>query len=397
MALAGYQVTVLCADRSPWCNRFDESLLSAVHGSVQVTRVATTFFTRGPRILQRLEVWLQRYYPSQHFPWLVKASIVGTYLTLIRRPHCIITSGPPHICHIVGWIAAKVTRRRWIVDYRDLWTDDPIHCPAVGRRFALFEAIERRIMKDASAVMTVSPSWQRHLAEKFSADKGRERFVLIRNGFNPEDAAPAPPRPTGDKLRVHIHFNGTPQPLAATSALFEGLCRLRATAGIPAERFPLVTFTGLTEAERAEIKSLQLEDCVLDVGHLPKQRSIEYSCECNALLVTVNNSNWSRQGTIPAKTYEAMALGRHILAIVPPCSDVTDLLAEYGNATVCNVESPDDICRGLLSLSLAHAQGDLSRFAPPDSEHLRRMLLNYSREVQARSLMSLIESLAASH
>ncbi len=56
-----------------------------------------------------------------------------------------------------------------------------------------------------------------------------------------------------------------------------------------------------------------------------------------------NNIHPSRRGTIPAKTCEAIALGRHIFAVIPPGSDIVELLEEYGNATICNVDDIEEI------------------------------------------------------
>jgi glycosyltransferase involved in cell wall biosynthesis len=304
----------------------------------------------------------------------------------------VITSGPPHICHIMGWVIHKVARRRWIVDYRDLWTDDPTHCPHSGYKLQLFKRIERSVIKNADAVVTVSPSWRDHLRTKFRREKQPDRFVLIRNGFNLDDMPTTRPSDHRPTKRIHIHSSGTPQPLAATVALLDALGKIKASS-VNHDTLPLITFTGMSDQQRQDVISRQLDDCVVDVGAMSRQKSIDYCLKCDVLLVVVNNDNMSRKGTIPAKTYEAMALGCHILAIVPSPSDVTPLLTEYGNATICNVEDTNDIYQGLLGLVQAHNAGALVS-AVPGEESRDRFLSKYSRASQARQLISLIEVLS---
>ncbi len=102
-----------------------------------------------------------------------------------------------------------------------------------------------------------------------------------------------------------------------------------------------------------------MSDYVVDVGPMSRRASIDYSRQADVLLVVVNDDNASRLGTIPAKTYEAMALGRHVLGVVPRGSDVETLLESYGDATICNVADPDEIFVGLSRLVERHGRGGL--------------------------------------
>ncbi len=122
------------------------------------------------------------------------------------------------------------------------------------------------------------------------------------------------------------------------------------------DRLPLVTFTGITESFRDQVRERGLEGLVKDVKNMTYQQSIEYSNATDVLLVIVNNDHPVMRGTIPAKTYEAIALARHILAIIPAGSDIAELLAEYGNATVCNVDDVEEIVQSLIGLNRVSRQ-----------------------------------------
>jgi glycosyltransferase involved in cell wall biosynthesis len=394
LARSGYETTVLCADRSDWCDRYDESLLNQIPAAVRIKRITPQLFTDG-KIAKAFGTFLQRHALSiDSVGWVGKGAISGLKLAIFGDIDCVITSGPPHICHIIGWIIHAILKRPWIVDYRDLWTDDPAQSPHRGFKLALFKWLETRVIRAADAVVTVSPSWTEHLRRRFRAQKQPDRFVLIRNGFTGDEIQDNDSDMRKLEERIHIHSSGTPQALAVTVTLLDAVAMIKASP-VPASQLPLITFTGMTDEYKRQITSRGLSDCVVDVGQMSRHQSLDYSRACDVLLVVVNNDNPSRRGTIPAKTYEAMALGRHILAVVPDGSDVAALVDGYGDATICNVDDPSDIHRGLSRLMDAHKTGCLIS-THADAATRRRFLEPYSRAHQARQLISLIEAVSNS-
>ena len=275
------------------------------------------------------------------------------------------------------------------MDYRDLWTDDPAQSPDTGYQVKLFNYLERKTIKNSSAVITVSPSWIKYLALKYAHEKDRNKFHLIRNGHNLAITLNTGTTASRTKEKLHIHFNGTPQRLSRTTHLLDALSRLK-LMDISDSQLPIVTFTGTTDSFRREVKRRGLENVVQDVQSMSYRQSIEYSEKADVLLVVVNNEHPSRRGTIPAKTYEAMALGRHILAIIPPESDIRELLEEYGNASFCNVDDIDDICRCLMALITSHNNGSKKNI---DFDKTKEIVEKYSRKMQTEQLISLVETL----
>ncbi len=404
----GYKVTVICGNRSAWCNRYDNSLLREIPKEVRVKRLRSLFpdrfVSRLGRLVKRMRIPLLSrgydalgskligYYPEENLIWFMQALVAASCLVISGKIDCVISSGPPHFTHVIGGCIRKIRRLPWIMDYRDLWTDDiPAQCPEGGYQRRLYETLERKAIGCADAIVTVSPSWVEHLKGKFSHLKDSGRFFLIRNGHNigsPDPAETGPPRESG---RLHIHFNGTPQMLSKTDALLRALVKFKAVHEAK-DCKPLFTFAGIDEGYKKEIASHGLNDFIRDVGTMPHEESLRYSRTSDALMVIVNNDNPLRSGTIPAKTYEAMALQRHILAVVPPNSDVRALLEEYGNATLCNVDDPDEICAGILELVTRRTTGQLYG----ESGKVKRPGISekYSRRAQVRQLATLIEHLA---
>ncbi len=239
---SGYHVTVLCSDRSCWCERRDETLLKHIPPDAKIIRLKSIFpndlFVWAERLLNRtgrdhgrnllnlpgpdapengdretaasdglgssgrrgvygfckrllgirnrsrIRSWIDKYYPEKNLWWFLVACIRGIHLSIFGKFDCIITSGPPHISHLVGWLISKLSRTPWIVDYRDLWMDDPNQAPQTGYQKKLFNFLERKVVKNCDAVVTVSPFWTKHLADKYKEIKDKSKFHMIRNGHN---------------------------------------------------------------------------------------------------------------------------------------------------------------------------------------------------------------------
>ena len=96
----------------------------------------------------------------------------------------IISTGPPHSMHLIALGLKKKFNIPWMADFRDPWTDIDFYeklrltCWADKRH----KTLEKKVLKLADRVVTVSPSWQRDL-EKI----GNRKVDLVYNGFDPED------------------------------------------------------------------------------------------------------------------------------------------------------------------------------------------------------------------
>jgi glycosyltransferase involved in cell wall biosynthesis len=222
---------------------------------------------------------------------------------------------------------------------------------------------------------------------------GKVRVILNGYDFDPGKLGREPAEPM-DCRRLHIHYSGTIQHHCPIPVLFDALRRLKRQAN-SLDDLPVVTFTGLGERVRASIRDAGIEDVVRDVGIMPHLPSIEYCRRSDVLIVMVKNDPPGSQGTIPAKIYEAMALGIHVLGILPLGSDAAKLLAAYGNATICDADDADDVQRAFVELrkQFVEHNGRMPVLPAADREAASAA---YSRARQAGQLMELIESMANS-
>lgn len=291
----------------------------------------------------------------------------------------------------MGWILKKTRKVLWVTDYRDLWTEDAAQIKLGPYQKSLFRGVENAILKSTDAIITVSPSWQRYLASRCEAIGSAASVSLIRNGHDLDIRYLHKQAVPQVRKRLICHFNGTPQMKNYPRVLLEALYRLK-EEGHRESELPVFTFSGFDQQLRFEVKKLGLQNCVQDIGMMRYQESVERCIESDVLIVVVTRGQSINAGIVPAKLYEALALGKHILAIVPRESDVRTLLANYGNATVCNAE---DLCE--IAARILRLQADFLRAgstAPLASLPVRsEAFFEYRRERQSEQLISLIATL----
>lgn len=413
---AGHQVTVLCSDRSCWHNRTDENLLKSVPENVTIHRTYSTFpnditsvmkerASRSERqFVHGLMRWLawhtKNLWPDTIVHWTIKSALLARRLAKDNPPDCVITTGPQHFSHLVGYALNTKRKTPWIMDYRDPWTDfeNPEQISSGPYQLQLNRYLEKRLLNQASAVTVVSPSWLDLLQKKA---KDPSKFHLIYNGHDlHEDEVTSLSSIASQKAnklkktesQIHIHFNGTIQSGSnLIPSLLNALDLIRASE-VPVSYF-LFTFCGLTEGLTRLIAEHNYSDTCLDLGPTDHATALMRCLDADVLLVLVKDGEKARRGTIPAKVFEAMALGQHILAILPPLNDTRTVLEGYGdNVTLSASTSVIDIQNTLIGLASTFQR---TQFRHPISDDVKRerIINRFHRKSQVSQFLSLAADL----
>ena len=418
-ALAGHRVHVFCADRSFWHKRSDKSLLNQLPDSVKITRIPCVYEedmlrmfdgwrSSSNRLKQAVGAWLywrmDRDFPDEIFHWAVKGCLRVTLLGIRERPDAIVTSGPMHLVHAAGFLLTRVRRKTvWTMDYRDPWAVDPasgqVHPGPYQLR--LMSWLEKHFLAHATWVTAVTPGFLAPLiplipiASSMKPKSPTVKFRVIANGHDLDpEISPAPRRTFGDGQPLVIHLNGTIQD---NNDVFETLFRAAVTyrsRSREAELPPLcLSFCGIKDRVLAVARKLGIEDAIRDHGALSQTDSQRVSREADVLLVTVKAGLLTSGGIVPAKLYEAIALGKPILALVPTRSDVRDILAEDAGSLCLSPDDEPAIVDGLYRLArgLVDGSGPVGALATESVQHSRRALaMNYSRKSLSAEMLELM-------
>lgn len=289
----------------------------------------------------------------------------------------VISSSGPYSVH---YIAHKLKRRnqvkRWIADYRDLWTNHEFYRGIVPFRW--FErALEQKWLVDAEHITTVSDGLKKSLQQLFP-DK---QITTIMNGFvkglSPEYVASAR---TDNLFRIVYTgtiYDGENDPAAALNALkllIDDNPSLR-------ETIRLDFFGTFSPTLESLLKQLELTDIVVQNGMVSNQDALQQQISADLLLFftprKINNT-----GIITGKLFEYIQSGTPILATGLRVEDeATRIIKEVNAGFTCSNEIAE-IKQALIDSIEGTCEFQLNT----------RALKQYSRESQAAKLISLINA-----
>jgi hypothetical protein len=214
----------------------------------------------------------------------------------------------------------------WVAEFRDLWSDNPYYEYSSLRR-RVERAWDQRVVTRASALVTVSPAWKRHLEARYGLPT-----IVAMNGFVAEDfpeVPPVSPEPAGP-LRIvytgHIYQGyRDPTPLFAA---------IRDVGATPSDL--IVEFIGgEVESVRALAVSCGVADLVQAHPPVSYRRALELQLHADVLL----HLQWcdpKDEGTIAGKIFDYLYTRRPILGIALEDSVAAKIIHERKAGLVTN-------------------------------------------------------------
>ena len=229
----------------------------------------------------------------------------------------IVTTSPPISSHLIGRQARSILGCPWIADFRDLWTQN-----LGAHNFQQFQVgLEKRTLKNADALVTVSEPWARRLQEHHP-DK---RIYTITNGFDPDDYCFPPPALTRDFSITYTGklYEGQRDP----TILFEVVHDLIVKETIPAGALRIRFYGPIEPWLPLLVEKYGLNRVVELNGPTPREAVQGHQRESQVLLV-LPWSDPSETGHHSAKLFEYFAAARPILAVGGSLGVLTQALQE---------------------------------------------------------------------
>jgi len=251
----------------------------------------------------------------------------------------IITTGPPHSVHLIGYALKRLEAVRWIADFRDPWTTIGYHKKLKLTRMAAsrHKELENTVLTSADKIVVTSKS----TAQEFRS-KTNVPIKVITNGF--EKAIEQ--KVTLDKKFTIAHIGSM---LSGRNP--ENLWRVLSEIVVENNAFAadlMISFIGVvSDSTIASIKKYGLEKQLHLVGYVAHKTAINYQQKSQVLLLSEINSE-DTKGIIPGKLFEYMASKRPILAIGPDGWDVAEIMTKTKTGAIFNYEAHTELKNVLL-------------------------------------------------
>jgi glycosyltransferase involved in cell wall biosynthesis len=275
---------------------------------------------------QKLAIFLRGnlFVPDPRVSW-VKPSVKFLMKYLQEHPvDAIVTTGPPQSMHLIGMHLREKTGIRWIVDFRDPWTEIHYfkHMGLLPWVAAKHRRMEQRVLETADAIIAVSAP----VRDDFQA-RTPKPVVLITNGFDPVDfATPAPTLEPDCFSIVHTGLfasDGNPLMLwdvlarkCASDSTFKSQLRIRLAGKTDPEIFEALSVRGL---------SGNLEN----LGYQPHWKTVQLQRSANILILPLRQEPEYAKA-LPGKIFEYMASRRPVLGIGQEKGAAAAMLKECG-------------------------------------------------------------------
>jgi glycosyltransferase involved in cell wall biosynthesis len=335
----GIEIHVLAPDDPRWMHRDEEarvptqawvhraryvgpgggSKTERLRGKEGLARVATHAQLIGRRLLL----------PDENVTWNLTAIPAAIRLVKEHGIDVVITTSPPPSVHLIGAAVQRATGARWIADLRDSLVAH-VHrntdSRAVRAKLKVHGQVARVVAARADAITCVAD----FIADEVRALGPRGTVVTIPNGCDFDDVAGLEYTP-GERMRItHTgSFFGRRDPRPFLQALHGSGCDVvaRFLGDFRQRDYDFATELGVVD--RLEL-----------VPYVPRAESLRLQRESDALLLIIPEAGGRGKGILSGKVFEYLAVGRPVLAAVPPGGAAAELIEETGAGVVA---APDDV------------------------------------------------------
>lgn len=333
------------------------------------------------------------YVPDGQRPWADAAVRRAAQLCQERAFDIIFTSCPTYSTLVAGLKLKRRTGLPWVADFSDLWTTRP------GREFksrwhALRERrLEAQVVKEADRLVVASPAFEREMCGRYG-EWLRDKIISITMGYDAKklEGLDGVGKSGEDAGRVVFVYTGAMDATESPAPFIEALGRLRARRP-ELVRKVVAKFIGYTQDEMPRLRALvqrwDLGETVLFLGAKSHRECLRQQRQADVLLLL---SAPIHKDTLRGKSYEYMASGKAILALIPEQGVQAELLSGAGTAWVVehgDVERTEAVIEDLLE---SRAYGAVS----PDWDYIRGFEIQSLAERLSEVMVNMLPPAGAS-
>lgn len=321
--------------------------------------------------------------PDARIGWKKYAIEKAKEIISNKKVDLIITTGPPHSSHLIGSYLKRKFGIKWIVDFRDPWSDIYYNNLFYRTRLAsiIDKYLERKVLVESDFVLTVGPSMAKHLKEKANLQQSKISYVY--NGFDSELFNSIPKNRVSEKFVIgHIGVLSESQPISPFIFALHELFGLQQNVDGVIE----FKFVGKTSpAILNEIQRVTPFINVENIDYVPHDEAIKIMKTCDLLL----NSFAIQQNTemlVSGKLMEYIASGVPIICLGNIHGDAAEVISDVPNAKIYERADITGIAKFVADVFKGWGNG-----SPLESDST--MISKYSRIQTTKTLAAILDAI----
>lgn len=347
----GWNPHILTVKNPDWYYANDPELLEELPPDIIIKRSfmlrsAWLYHVLNPLRIRKFDQALRRFLvlPDDQIGWIPFAYFSAANIIRKYKVKAIYSTSAPLSCHLIAYFIKRKKNIPWIADFRDEWFENPnLNHPTSVHRMLHYK-LEGLVVNNCDKVIAPAARFCRLLA-KHCPDSNK--FSTIPMGFDPKDFT--------QQITLGDHSGEGRKFVLAFSGLFYGSFRpnifLNAISELIEEgkvspKKIKVQFVGANTPNDIDFKDVH--GLCEFTGFISHKEALEYLRKANALLLLLSKERG--KDVIPSKTFEYMASGKPILALVPSSGEVAKIIQKTNTGLVVNFEDVDSIKKAYLQL-----------------------------------------------
>lgn len=316
-------------------------------------------------LFQRLLFFIRGnlFIPDMKILWKNKSiDFIENYLSKTKID-VVITTGPPHSLHLIGYELKKRLNIKWISDFRDPWVNlnylNRFHLlPSVKRRH---KKLRDKVLINSNSVIVTSEKLKKLYKEI------APNIFKITNGYDYEYST------VNIDSKFSISHIGSLYPERNPKYLWDIIDEIC----INNEEFRSnlqINFIGNTSEKIIKyLSNKTFKPCVKFFDYVDYKRAIEFMCSSQILLMVEVNDNDSSYA-IPGKLFDYLNSKRPIIAIGPDKSEVNQILYDTNAGKFFNYNESINLKLHIENLYNQYEMGSISYDAKNISIYRRKNL-----------------------
>jgi glycosyltransferase involved in cell wall biosynthesis len=304
--------------------------------------------------------------PDSDIFWAVGAFVKAIYIVLKVKPKVIFSTGPMHSAHIIGLLLKKVTRKKWIVEFRDPWTMNPFLAKKPFKILCqIDDYLEKIVLKNADIINVTSIEYKNQFLNKYKFIS-ETKIVNIPNGFDPDDFKD---KSSNINNKLTIVHSGNFYSERSSSVFIEAILELVKEGVLKSDKITIKFVGLLDDIGKQIILNSEFPHIFNVTGQVSHRKSIDEICNADLLLLIPGPG----LGTMPGKFYEYLAASKPIFCMSNE-GPAKELIVKYNLGSVSSDNDIEEIKTKLQILITEILEG---KFSP---HNISGLLQKFNRE-----------------
>lgn len=310
---AGCRVVVLTPQSADHGYRGGEILHVPLPAYLRPRPAGARDAVRGPGSLVRTFRGLARKWllvPDLYVPWSLRATRAAVTAHRQQPFDLVVTSSPQESVHAIGRRLKRQFGCRWLADFRDGWTFEPLRAEAhLPLRRGVEIMMERSVLTGADWITAATRPIAADFRERFPTRSGEIHYLPSGfERFRSDGQATA-----GPVFRmVYTGGFGLAQKSRTPDKFFAALRQVLASDAEIAARFRLVLLGAFSDREKALWSLPPLAGCVEELGRRPYDDAQRLAAGATMLLLVTPPGLWS---VATRKLFDYLAVRRPVFAL----------------------------------------------------------------------------------